>query len=121
MADLTAREIQVRDLVRSGKSTGEIADQLDRSSSQISAIKSRLVKKGEIDASRLGRGGGRGRGRSSTSRPKFSVESAVRSFRQELERGLAVLDEREKALRDELTQIEVERREIAEELRRIES
>jgi DNA-directed RNA polymerase specialized sigma subunit len=118
MADLTAREAQVRDLVKGGRTTGEIADTLDRSSSQISSIKRRLVEKGEIDATALGRGGGRGRGRSSTSNARFSVESAVRNFRRELERGLADLDEREKALRDELAQLQAERKEIAEELKR---
>jgi DNA-directed RNA polymerase specialized sigma subunit len=120
MADLTAREAQVRDLVKRGKTTGEIADSLDRSSSQISSIKRRLVEKGEIDSSTLGRRGGGGRrGRSSPSNSRFSVESAVQNFRRELERGLAALDEREQALRQELDQLNAERKEIAEELKRI--
>jgi hypothetical protein len=120
MADLTAREAQVRDLVKGGKTTGEIADTLDRSSSQISSIKRRLVEKGEIDPSALGRRGGGGRpGRSATSNSRFSVQSAVDNFRRELERGLASLDEREQALRRELDQLNAERKEIADELKRL--
>jgi predicted transcriptional regulator len=119
VADLTAREAQVRDLVQQGKSTGEIADSLDRSSSQISSIKRRLVDKGEIDSSTLGRRGGGRRARSAASNSRFSVKSAVDNFRRELERGLAALDEREKALRAELDQLNAERKQIADELKRV--
>jgi hypothetical protein len=120
VADLTAREAQVRDLVQQGKSTGEIADSLDRSSSQISSIKRRLVDKGEIDPATLGRrsGGGR-RARSTASNSRFSVQSAVDNFRRELKRGLAAIDERKKALRGELDQLNAERKEIADELKRL--